>query len=905
MTLRGGAGAAARAQEPRTGSLGALLPVSLVEPDGLLVSTEGSYVRLIECDRVPNTITADPSERGRIEDAFAHLCRIIPDRQSLLILAQTDPVPIDEALAADREATIIAAGQDRAEDHPELALARERLLAATTQTVIAAAGAEQPAVAARWWVAVPYQPVIEDARTQLRQMAAGARGRTLWSTHREAAIESLRLTDQVDAALRRAGIETWVLDGTQTLALLWERLHPAAEHLPDLDELAQACQIAEATTLAEAAAARHRLLEAISGYPDAELDAGENPAWIRHGDGTLEEIVHLATPPLATDPSWLAHLLTCPLPATLAVHITVGVRSREKTRQRRRWQRLRAAVRYKDRRDRLVGSDEEEALEEAAVVDAELAGQVGATVYQVGIYLSIRDPRGNPETFQRTVKQTCSDFHALTNANVLRGRHLALPGLTSTLPIGVDALKARRRYAQRNIAHCVALTSSRCGCPQGLILGTADPGGTLERLDPYDPQFATTLTLVVGKGGGGKTVTTILLAARFISQGGRIYITDRSSTPDDTGDTRGSGHYDTLLSLIPGARRVQLGTPHGAVICPWDVVDPHRVPDQKIEFLLALHALLIGDAHDAEGLIRTLDADEEAMLRDAINTVYEHCRETRERPREQLLIDALGERQDRGELHGANADKLQSLLLRLGPYGQHGTLAHIADRATTVDEDAPVVLFDFTGLSDRLSPALTLAVADYVEWHVHRLRRRRVAGELDTHGPWAGRAQLIIEEGWKPLSSPAAGAWLNEYARRARHYALWLTFITQFFRDFDSEQGRALLSNHAIALCLPNERRDLEHARDSLALTDTDIGEITTLPSQKGVYSTLYMISKRGRGAVRIAPGDPEYWIASSNPELDQPRRHAALRETGGEPWRALALLCDPDWHEQQRASTS
>jgi hypothetical protein len=110
-----------------------------------------------------------------------------------------------------------------------------------------------------------------------------------------------------------------------------------------------------------------------------------------------------------------------------------------------------------------------------------------------------------------------------------------------------------------------------------------------------------------------------------------------------------------------------------------------------------------------------------------------------------------------------------------------------------------------------------------------------------------------------------------------------------------------MLSNHAVALCLPNERRDLEHARDSLALTDTDIAEITSLPSQKGSYSTLYMISKRGRGAIRIAPGAPEYWIASSNPELDQPFRHAALRETGGDPWKALTRLCDPAWQERQR----
>ena len=140
------------------------------------------------------------------------------------------------------------------------------------------------------------------------------------------------------------------------------------------------------------------------------------------------------------------------------------------------------------------------------------------------------------------------------------------------------------------------------------------------------------------------------------------------------------GHYDTLLSLIPGARRVQLGTAHGDVICPWDVPDLEHVPDQKTEFLLALHALLIGHAHDPEGLIRTLDADEETLLRDAIGHVYRHCAATSERPREQLLIDALHARHRAGELSGANADKLQSLLLRLGPYGHDGALAHIADQ---------------------------------------------------------------------------------------------------------------------------------------------------------------------------------------------------------------------------------
>jgi hypothetical protein len=111
---------------------------------------------------------------------------------------------------------------------------------------------------------------------------------------------------------------------------------------------------------------------------------------------------------------------------------------------------------------------------------------------------------------------------------------------------------------------------------------------------------------------------------------------------------------------------------------------------------------------------------------------------------------------------GPNATKLESLLLRLDAYGTGGTLSHIADKETTVAADAPMVLFDFTGLSDRLAPALTLAVADYVEWQVHILRVRKRLGELDGLGRWAGNAELIVEEGWKPLASPAAGAWLNE-----------------------------------------------------------------------------------------------------------------------------------------------
>ena len=98
-------------RKARTGSLGELLPLAAVEPDGLLVTTAGRYVRLIQCQRVPNTITADESRLAMLERAFRELCRATPDRQSLVIYAQTDPIPIDDALAEDRARVEVACEQ--------------------------------------------------------------------------------------------------------------------------------------------------------------------------------------------------------------------------------------------------------------------------------------------------------------------------------------------------------------------------------------------------------------------------------------------------------------------------------------------------------------------------------------------------------------------------------------------------------------------------------------------------------------------------------------------------------------------------------------------------------------------------------------------------------------------------
>src|ERR671916_659968 len=182
-----------------------------------------------------------------------------------------------------------------------------------------------------------------------------ARGvlRTTWAEHQRAARESLALTEQVLTQLAGMHVDAHLMGPVEVLASLWERVHPAASALPDLEAFDRVAQIVQATSPHDAVAHRERIVEALcsTGEP-VGVDAGD-PRWLRHADGTLEETLHLGTPPAVTSPWWLSYLLQVPLPGTVAVHVGVGDRLRTRSAQRRRWARLRAAVDYKDRRGRL------------------------------------------------------------------------------------------------------------------------------------------------------------------------------------------------------------------------------------------------------------------------------------------------------------------------------------------------------------------------------------------------------------------------------------------------------------------------------------------------------------------------------------------------------------------------
>jgi len=235
MTPRATADHAAGESARRTASIAELIDIHALEPDGLIVTGAGEYVRVIECEFVPNPITADPAQIAAIEDGWAALFAAIPDHQGLSLYAQTDPIPIDDAMREDADRVDRAITDDLAAGREDLARTRRRFLQAQRQSVSTAARGEQPAVQARYWVAVPWRPEIPVAQ-RFKDACSRPRPehRTSWEAHQRAARESLHYTEQVAGLLAGMGIDPHIAGPVEILAGLWERLHPLGPHSPGL-----------------------------------------------------------------------------------------------------------------------------------------------------------------------------------------------------------------------------------------------------------------------------------------------------------------------------------------------------------------------------------------------------------------------------------------------------------------------------------------------------------------------------------------------------------------------------------------------------------------------------------------------------------------------------------------------
>lgn len=853
-------------------SMADLLPLASLDPAGLAVLEDGTYVRWLGCTPV-NPLALDSDDAEELSRTLTQVAMRLAAGESIALLVDAEPIAVDAVAAGERARSDAARDAALAGGHSELALALDRLGAAAEESIRQESAAVN-ALSVRYAVACPWWP-----RAHRRRRSRTTMLRIDSDEHERNERDSLKRALGIASDLEAAGVAAQLIEGHAVADLLWRRTAPG------LADAGVPCPVTvhpellhnprDSASSDEALMLTRSLKAAL-----CPLDLEEPDRRSLHVGSQDLHVRYLGSLPEQTWPGWLLHAMQSPLPFALTVHVHALDRHAERLHHRRRYRRIYGNNRGTEMRGRPLDPDQQQQEDEAAELTQELAASAGTGIYRLSAYLALRAPRGNDEELYETADALTRELVSVNDAHLHDGRWAQLPLWQSTLPTGVDVAKRTRKYVTANVGDTLPLVGTGCGSPAGIPLGFSGVERTLERIDLYDGRHPNHMLLVNGRSGSGKTMAVNVMLSRAIAQGATGAIIERG------------GHYGFLASLVPGAHELRLGSDAHAV-CPWDAADPADVGPEKVDFLIALHAMLVGSwrGDDEHGLT----ALEQNLLGRAIADVYRRCAATREPPRETVLQEILYSTAHVHAEAGATqmADALRDLAARLHNFVGDGPYAYLCDRTTTVPHGSPLIVFDTQSVPEAFSGAALFVVVEHLVERIRLLRSAHLNASEDGHA-WRGRSFLVIDEAWKLVRRRATGVWVNELARRSRHLALALIAVSQQLKDFDNEHGRALIDNAAMKLFLRQEKRELAYVREALGLTATEIDAISQLQTVRRDYSTAYFVNgDRGRGTVTLRVAALEYWIATHDPDRDEPLRQRALRAADGDPWKALELLAD------------
>jgi hypothetical protein len=861
---------------------GELLAVEVIDPSGLVVTSEGALVRILHVSP-PNPLILSDEDRAKVAAGFCHLVARLRPEQALQFYVQASPIQVDDLLAASRQDVEAWAGPPPTMDAPIDPRSRDRwrLYGAMEESIRLHAD-HQAAVDFNAYVVVPFAPappitaqaMVEQIRRARVRLPTAPLQRDL-EGHRRAVRQGLGHLDGIRAELDAMGITNRLLDGADVAELLFSRLNPSAADRGVRVDHAAVLEPLDAVRDGEVAAAGARRLRAHLARSAVDFSSSARHIAI---DRDLEQVIYCATTADGTYFGWLMHaMMTCRQPFAVSVHVRALDRRRERQRLKMSYRRTFAVNREAEAKGRVPDFERYFAESEHQQLLSEMSGHERAGVYKVSIYQSIRarGPEPDEAALAEAVGEAAELLSSSSDCRVDLGRYQQKDLWQSTLPLARDVAARTRRYVTTNVGDSTPLLGVSVGSPTGIPFAYTEPGRTLEKFNPYDRTHANHLCLVTGRSGAGKTMLCNVLLARAIAHGARGFAIDRA------------GHYRVLTQLIDGAQHLDIGADDSEFhLNPWDVDPEVGATREKVAFLIGLHQTMM-----EEGLT-TL---ERAQLGAAIRGVYERAALTGEAPRESLLKDELEARASAEQADGSAemAFALRNLAERLSEYCGNGAYAHIADQPSTHVPDAPLLVFDTKRCPEAVLKPVIFTVLEFITRTVerHRDEHRELAAQADAP-LFTGRSIMLGDEFWSVVANPALGGYANDLARRSRHLGLTLLIATQQLSDFDNEYGLALLRNSTVQIFLSQHREELDFVQRALGLSDSEVELIARLKTVKGAYSQAFWVNgTRGRGQVSLRVGPMEMWAFTSDPVRDAPLREQKIAEYGGDVWRAILDL--------------
>jgi hypothetical protein len=878
------------------GTAGDLLPIAALGADGTIVLDDGSLVHLVAC-APPNQESLDSEAVEQAFWGFRALAAGLERGQVLQLQVEGELLEIAEHMDFYRRQLDALYGLDAATttEGEAMALDAERrarwALYRMLEESVRRSAPEGWTMRRRCYLIVRYRPEFDldpgladalpgwlpGARAQrdLRVDSLGPGRERNLREHRRVVRRALNRVRGFQQHLARDDVQTRLLNGSEVLRHLVSRCNPTSATWGRLETGARwdgvLSRFDSQVERDQAKEAARRLREEIAGSP---LDFR---ASVHHGEveQDLMRTGYLAGSPSSTRMFWLRELLQQPLPFTLTVFLHGLARSRVQDEVKRAWHQAQRENERRAGRGRRDPDAERQEREQGQLVE-EMADDPQAGLIELSLYLLLRapGPRPNVNELEEAAHQAGQVVHRATAGGVL------MPGTReqdvlwrSGLPLGVDVARKTLRFGMDHAADSTALIGASCGSPQGLPL-LVSPVGEVEYLNPFDRAHDNHAIVVAGTTGTGKTNFGNRLIAHLVALGAKGYVIDRA------------GHYEMLSRLVPGARKLELGSENGRyAINHWDCADPWNPPKQKVRFLIELHRVM---------LELDLTRMQEAVLAHCIRATYLHSAShglvARERELVELMRAFAEHERSRGGANDATVETLEALAAELGEFVGDGVYAHLWDRETNIPDDAPLLIFDSTSAGERMLIPLMFAA---MEWLRERVRRHaaEAVGQPRDGALLHGRSAVLIDEGWSWSQVEELALHIQHWARQSRHYGACFVVMSQDAKDFEGT-AEAVLRNASMKLLFKQDPAMLDYLEQTVNVSPEVVRQLKDLRTVKGQYSEGLLINGgRGSGRVRLVLGPHEYWAFTSEPNHDRPRRDRAIAERDGNVWAAIADL--------------
>lgn len=451
-------------------------------------------------------------------------------------------------------------------------------------------------------------------------------------------------------------------------------------------------------------------------------------------------------------------------------------------------------------------------------------------------------------------------------ANMDRGQLLQLDAWQSTLAVGVDRLAIIHRVMSPIVGTMWPFFTASCGTPDGVPFGFALTSREPVLLNPFFRGAGKDANnmFVVGTTGAGKSFAVSMMILRLLPMGVRFVLIDK------TVDKFGAYRFITELLGPDLCAYVDLGPNSGFMLNPFDLGPDDQLKGEpshdKISSLLTLLDLMLAPEGRDE-----LTVQEKSLLDGLIRLCYMEAQLSGKVPTMSDLARVTAQAATT-EVDNVQRDRLATFARGLNLFTRSGAFGGLVDGHTNIDTEKLFIVFDTREVNEpRLERIAVFILADFIRRRAAESKERMV------------RFAAIIDEASTLMRFKAGARLLDDLSRRARHYGMMLVSITQQLKDFfrQAEEADSVVKNSHMKILLRQDPSDLKLLKEVLRLRDAEVLAIEAFSKdeEKRKESQALLIVGAVHGTIRLVPSPMDYWICTSEPIKDIPRRLKMIQE--------------------------